>query len=74
MDNLSVNKHDLHIRQVIKNVTLWHYFFCFHLYKLKKASEKKTHGLYFEDTQQHSQLLRKYPQGKSMQIMPKRGS
>ena len=26
----------------------------------KKASEKKTHVCYFEDTQQHSQLLRKY--------------
>ena len=35
-------------------------FFGFHLYKLKKASEKKTHVRYFEDTQQHSQLLRKY--------------
>ena len=59
MDNLAVNKHDLHIRRVDQECQFTA-FFGFHLYKFKKASEKKTHVRYFEDTQQHSQLLRKY--------------
>ena len=58
MDNLAVNKHDLHIRRVDQECQFMAFFFGFHLYKLKKANEKKTHFRYFEDTQQHSQLPR----------------
>ena len=54
MDNLAVNKHDLHIRRVDQECQFMAFFFGFHLYKLKKANEKKTHFRYFEDTQQHS--------------------
>ena len=59
MDNLAVNKHSLHIQRAAR-MSVYGIFFGFQLYKLKKASEKKTHVRYFEDTQQHSQLLRKY--------------
>ena len=61
MDNLAVNKDDLHIRRrVDQECQFTAFFFGFHLYKRKKASEKKTNVRYFEDKQQHSQLLRKY--------------
>ena len=61
MDNLAVNKPNLHIRRVDQECQFMAFFSAFiNLYKLKKASEKKTHVRYFEDTQQHSQLLSKY--------------
>ena len=61
MDNLSVNKRDLHIRRVDQESHFMAFFFWLSFIQtFKKASEKKTHVRYFEDTQQHSQLLRKY--------------
>ena len=53
----------LYLKEILQSMRIMSVYgicFGFHLYKLKKANEKKTHVRYFEDTQQQSQLLRKY--------------